>query len=49
MRVDTGTGDSRAWKMEEVKSSDDGETSYQAICTICSQASQRERRDDAIR
>jgi hypothetical protein len=50
MRVDTG--DRRAWKMEEVKSSNDGETSYQAICTICticSQASQRERRDDTIR
>jgi hypothetical protein len=34
---------------EEVKSSNDGETSYQAICTICTQASQREQRDDAIR
>ena len=38
--------------MEEVGSSNDGETSYQAICTICTickQASQREQRDDAIR
>ena len=38
--------------MEEVRSSNDGETSYQAICTlctICKQASQREQRDDAIR
>jgi hypothetical protein len=38
--------------MEEVRSSNDGETSYQAICTICTickQASQREQRDDAIR
>jgi len=32
--------------MEEVKSSNDGETSYQ---TICNQASHRERRSDAIR
>jgi hypothetical protein len=48
-----GERDRRAWKMEEeVKSSNDGETSYQAICTICTictQASQREQRDDAIR
>jgi len=38
--------------MEEVRSSNDGETSYQAICTICTickQASQREQCDDAIR
>lgn len=38
--------------MEEVRSSNDGEPSYQAICTICTickQASQREQRDDAIR
>jgi hypothetical protein len=44
------SGHRRAWKMEEeVKSSNDGETSYQAICTICTQARQLEQRDDAIR